>query len=126
RVVGVFVRGGGVRSVRQESGGSGGIDELGTKSRRRAAATARRSVVPITNQWSGSIMTRATRLSRRIAGAVVALVLAALPCRAQTPAPAPSPSPSPEPEPAKVDVTGFVDVYYMYNFNETDPFGRTF
>ena len=71
-------------------------------------------------------MTRATRLSRRIAGAVVALVLAAVSGRAQTPAPAPSPSPTPEPEPAKIDVTGFVDVYYMYNFNKVDPFGRTF
>ena len=36
------------------------------------------------------------------------------------------PAPSPTPEPPKVDVTGFVDVYYGYNFNQTDPAFRTF
>jgi hypothetical protein len=73
-------------------------------------------------------MTRATRLSRRIAVAVVvALALSATGARAQTPAPSPSPSPSPDAEPAsKIDVTGFVDVYYGYNFNQVDPILRTF
>ena len=28
---------------------------------------------------------------------------------------------APAPEPPKVDVTGFVDVYYGYNFNQADP-----
>jgi len=36
------------------------------------------------------------------------------------------PSPSPSPEPPKIDVTGFVDVYYGYNFNGVDPVMRTF
>jgi Putative beta-barrel porin-2, OmpL-like. bbp2 len=72
-------------------------------------------------------MTRTARLSRRFAIAAFAsfCALAAVPVRAQTPAP--SPSPSPEPEPSKIDVTGFVDVYYGYNFNEVDPtVARTF
>jgi hypothetical protein len=47
-----------------------------------------------------------------------ALTCAAWPAFAQDQAPAP--------EPPKVDVTGFVDVYYGYNFNEVDPAFRTF
>jgi hypothetical protein len=50
----------------------------------------------------------------------------ALPAAAQEPAPSPSPTPTAQAEPPKIDVTGFVDLYYMYNVNETDPFGRTF
>ncbi|HSD26270.1 MAG TPA: porin [Vicinamibacteria bacterium] len=53
---------------------------------------------------------------------------AALPCAAQpTAAPAaPEPSPSPTPEAPGVQVGGFVDVYYGYNFNEVDPILRTY
>jgi hypothetical protein len=50
------------------------------------------------------------------------LALCAGQARAQEPAPAPSPTP----EPPKIDVTGFVDVYYGYNFNGVDPAFRTF
>ena len=32
----------------------------------------------------------------------------------------------PTPEPPKIDVTGFVDVYYLYNFNKVDPALRSF
>ncbi len=72
-------------------------------------------------------MTRKSRLSRRFASAVMAsLALAAAPVRAQDPAPSPSPSPTPEPEPSKVEVTGYVDVYYEYNFNKVDPAYRAF
>jgi hypothetical protein len=39
---------------------------------------------------------------------------------------APAPTPAPEPAPAKIDVGGYVDVYYGYNFNETDPLLRSF
>jgi hypothetical protein len=60
--------------------------------------------------------------------ALVGLVGLAGPAFAQTPAPAPAPTPeaTPEPEPPKVDVSGFVDVYYGYNFNKVDPSLRTF
>ena len=33
---------------------------------------------------------------------------------------------APAPEPPKIDVTGFVDVYYLYNFNRVDPALRSF
>jgi hypothetical protein len=36
------------------------------------------------------------------------------------------PAPSPAPEPPPVTVSGFVDVYYGYNFNKVDPLLRTF
>ena len=39
---------------------------------------------------------------------------------------APAPAPSPGPEPPRIDVTGFVDVYYLYNFNKVDPALRSF
>jgi hypothetical protein len=39
---------------------------------------------------------------------------------------APEPTPAPSPEPSKIDVTGFVDVYYEYNFNKVDPALRSF
>jgi hypothetical protein len=48
------------------------------------------------------------------------LLLSALPAAAQEPAP------SPTPEAPRIDVTGFVDVYYGYNFNKTDPALRSF
>lgn len=53
--------------------------------------------------------------------ALAALTLSGA-ARAQEPAPAASPAP----EPPGVDVSGFVDVYYGYNFNETAPALRTF
>ena len=65
-------------------------------------------------------MTRTMPLSRRFVLAFAALALAALPAFAQEPAPSPAPTPS------KVDVTGFVDVYYGYNFNKVDPILRAF
>jgi putative OmpL-like beta-barrel porin-2 len=46
---------------------------------------------------------------------------------AQDPQPQATPEPSPSPgAPPKVQVTGFVDVYYEYNFNHVDPLARTF
>jgi hypothetical protein len=57
--------------------------------------------------------------------AMVGLFGLAGPAFAQTPAPAPTPEATPA-EPPKVDVTGFVDVYYGYNFNKVDPALRTF
>jgi hypothetical protein len=68
-------------------------------------------------------MSRESRLPRRAALSVVgALALCAGTARAQDPAA----SPSPMPDPPKIDVTGFVDVYYTYNFNETAPALRSF
>ena len=79
-------------------------------------------------------MTRASRKGRlRLATAALAVVLgAAVPSRAQQPSPAPTPeaapapAPTPTPEPPKVQVGGYVDVYYGYNFNKVDPSLRTF
>lgn len=65
-------------------------------------------------------MTRTLLLSRRFVPPFAALAFAALEALAQEPAP------SPAPEPTKVDVTGFVDLYYGYNFNKVDPILRTF
>ena len=69
-------------------------------------------------------MTRTTRLSRRFAVAAFGLAVSLLsgPVGAEDPSPAPTPAP----EPPKVDVTGFVDVYYGYNFNKVDPSLRAF
>jgi hypothetical protein len=70
-------------------------------------------------------MTRMSRASRRLAAVGLAvLAFAATQARAQTPAPTPEPTPAPEPP--KIDVIGFVDVYYGYNFNKVDPIARTF
>jgi hypothetical protein len=68
-------------------------------------------------------MTRSFAAPRRLAVAVTVLALAA--SLAGT-AGAQEPSPSPSPEPPKIDVTGFVDLYYGYNFNGVDPVMRTF
>ncbi len=68
-------------------------------------------------------MTRSSAAPRRPAVAVTVLALVA--ALAVT-AGAQEPSPSPSPEPPKIDVTGFVDVYYGYNFNGVDPVMRTF
>jgi hypothetical protein len=59
-----------------------------------------------------------TRDSRRLLTPALALSLLAAHATAQDPAPSP--------EPPKIDVTGFVDVYYGYNFNQADPILRTF
>jgi hypothetical protein len=59
-----------------------------------------------------------TRVIRRLSIPVFALSLLAAHAAAQDPAPSP--------EPPKIDVTGFVDVYYGYNFNQVDPILRTF
>jgi hypothetical protein len=68
-------------------------------------------------------MSRTKCLSRRLTLTLAAaLLLSAGTARAQDPAPAPTP----EPEPPKIDVTGFVDVYYGYNFNGTAPAFRAF
>ena len=49
------------------------------------------------------------------------MLLGALSLEAQEPAPAPSSAPD-----TRIDVTGFLDVYYEYNFNEVDPALRSF
>ena len=49
------------------------------------------------------------------------LFLPGPPAAAQDAAPSPPP-----PEPPKIDVTGFVDVYYLYDFNKVDPALRSF
>jgi hypothetical protein len=64
--------------------------------------------------------------SRRSILALAVLLGLASASFAQDPAPAPTPEATPEPEPPKVDVTGFVDVYYGFNFNEVAPALRTF
>jgi hypothetical protein len=69
-------------------------------------------------------MSYVNRLSRRslaVSAATLVLSGAAL---AQEAAPAATPAPAPDPP--KIDVGGYVDVYYGYNFNETDPLLRTF
>jgi Putative beta-barrel porin-2, OmpL-like. bbp2 len=58
---------------------------------------------------------------RSLLSAVGVLLVASLPAGAQEAAPTPPP-----PEPPKIDVTGFVDVYYLYDFNKVDPALRTF
>src|SRR5262245_38887720 len=63
-------------------------------------------------------MTPKARRTRRLMTATVAAVLASAAAQAQDAAPAP--------ETPKIDVTGFVDVYYGYNFNKTAPTFRTF
>jgi hypothetical protein len=49
------------------------------------------------------------------------LFLLGLPAAAQDPEPSPAPAETP-----KIDVTGFVDVYYLYDFNKVDPALRSF
>jgi len=73
-------------------------------------------------------MTRDHRTGFVRAVSLSLFVLAAASARAQAPAPAPTPEPSPSPaaEAPKIQVTGFVDVYYGYNFNKVDPLLRTF
>jgi hypothetical protein len=69
-------------------------------------------------------MTSVLRPSRRsLAAAAAALCLSGA-AFAQDAAPAPTPTPTPEP--SKIDVAGYVDTYYEYNFNKVDPALRTF
>jgi hypothetical protein len=74
-------------------------------------------------------MTRASRKGRlRTATVALAVILgAAVPSFPQAPVPAPTPeaAPAPAPEP-KVQVGGWVDVYYGYNFNGVDPALRAY
>ena len=65
-------------------------------------------------------MSHAHRLSRPLATVALGAALAAAPALAQDPDKAPSP------EPPGIEVTGFVDTYYGYNFNKVDPLLRTF
>ena len=69
-------------------------------------------------------MTPASRKGRpRLATALLAVILGtAAPSFAQQPSPAPTPTP----EPSKIQVGGYVDVYYGYNFNKVDPLLRSF
>jgi hypothetical protein len=53
--------------------------------------------------------------------ALGALLLPALPAAAQDAVTSPPPA-----EPPRIDVTGFVDVYYLYDFNKVDPALRSF
>ena len=72
----------------------------------------------------------ATSRTRRLLAAAVLNAALAGPVLAQQPTPAPTPTPAPEatptPEPAKIDVGGYVDTYYGYNFNKVDPLLRSF
>jgi hypothetical protein len=78
------------------------------------------------NEGVKSIMSshRAVAQRRGSLFLTLAAVLVTAPAWAQ--APAASPEPAPTPAPHGIDVTGFVDVYYGYNFNEVDPLLRTF
>ena len=53
--------------------------------------------------------------------ALAGLLLLGLPAAAQDPQPSPTPA-----APPKIDVAGFVDVYYQYAFNRVDPALRSF
>ena len=73
-------------------------------------------------------MTRACRSAVRAGSlglAVLAVSASSSPAQDPTPAATPEPAASPA-APAKVQVTGFVDTYYEYNFNKVDPSLRTF
>jgi len=57
----------------------------------------------------------------------LALALASLfPSAVRAEDAAPAADASPAPDPPKIDVLGFVDTYYTYNFNQTDPALRSF
>ncbi len=81
-------------------------------------------------------MTRKSRLSRRFGLPAFVLAMVSATAVAQEPAPSPSadppaqapekPSSAPGAAAPKVEITGFVDVYYGYNFNGVDPVLRTF
>jgi hypothetical protein len=75
-------------------------------------------------------MTRAHRTGfvRAVSLSLAVLAASTPSLRAQEPTPAATPEPaaSPAPDPPKVQVTGFVDLYYGYNSNKVDPALRTF
>jgi hypothetical protein len=71
-------------------------------------------------------MSYVARLSRRTLAAAAASVCLTGLALAQEAAPAPAPTPTPTPEPSKIDVGGYVDTYYEYNFNKVDPQLRSF
>jgi hypothetical protein len=71
-------------------------------------------------------MSSVLRLSRRSLAAAAASLCLSGAALAQEAAPAPAPTPTPTPEPSKIDVGGYVDTYYGYNFNKVDPLLRTF
>jgi hypothetical protein len=73
-----------------------------------------------------AVSRRLTRFVPALASALLLTAPALAPRAAGDDQPAAAPSPSPSPEPPKVDVVGFVDVYYGYNFNKVDPALRTF
>jgi hypothetical protein len=67
------------------------------------------------------MMTRKSRRSRLwVVPFIASLALSTATARAEDTASAPTT------EPPKIDVTGFVDVYYTYNLNKTDPAFRSF
>jgi hypothetical protein len=72
------------------------------------------------------------RLTRAVPAMLTAVLLAAPALAARALADDPpasasaSPSPAPSPEPSKIDVGGYVDTYYEYNFNKTDPQLRSY
>ena len=76
-------------------------------------------------------MSSAESPSRRRKPSLPMLAAAVLVCgcalaaqaRADEPA---APAAAPAPEPPKIDVGGYVDAYYGYNFNEADPLLRSF
>jgi NAD-dependent DNA ligase len=78
------------------------------------------------NEGVKSIMTRPRLVVPRGFHLILALTAALCAAPAWAQAPAPTPEPSPTPAPPGIDVTGFVDVYYGYNFNKVDPLLRTF
>jgi hypothetical protein len=65
------------------------------------------------------------RCARRLAFVPVLCVLA-LPIAAHAEDQAQAPTESTAPPPPKIDMTGFVDVFYEYNFNRVDPAFRAF
>jgi len=71
-------------------------------------------------------MLLAIRLSRRALAVATASLCFAGAALAQEPAPAPTPDPTPAPEESKIEVGGYVDTYYQYNFNKVDPLLRSF
>jgi hypothetical protein len=68
-------------------------------------------------------MTRTRRLSNaRLGPTLASALLVAASAAAQDPAASPDAPASPP----KIDISGFVDVYYTYNFNRTEPALRSF
>lgn len=66
------------------------------------------------------------RMRHLIHTAGLAVCMTAATAYAQdTPTPEPSPSPAASPAPS-IDVSGFIDAYYMYDFNKVAPALRTF